>query len=110
MRCDCWAPDSFRPPGQEVRQFFQEWFASEESKTLVYIGRDYDAEPYYWEAVWPTAPAAEQIEVMRAGPGSSEHDQARLDMPAAETIEWFTMRRDCPRRKATQLEGRWSAG
>ena len=113
QRCDVivWAPDDFDPPGPEVQQFFQQWLASQESKTLVYIGRDYDAEPHYWEAVLPTAPAAERIEVMRRrAQAAAQHDLARLIMPVDETIEWFTMRRDYPRREATQLQGSWSAG
>ena len=106
-----WAPDDFGPPGDEVRQFFEQWFASREPKTLVYIGRDYNAAPYYWEAVLPSAPAAERIEVMRRrARAAAQHDADRLDMPADETIEWFTMRRDHPRRRATQLDGSWSAG
>ena len=106
-----WAPDDFGPPGDEVRQFFEQWFASQEPKTLVYIGRDYDAAPYYWESVLPSAPAAERIEVMRRrARAAAQHDADRLDMPADETIEWFTMRRDHPRRRATQLHGSWSAG
>jgi hypothetical protein len=106
-----WAPDDFGPPGDEARQFFDQWFASREPKTLVYIGRDYSAAPYYWESVLPSAPTAERIEVMRRqARAASQHDADRLDMPADETTEWFTMRRDYPRRRATQLHGSWSTG
>lgn len=112
-RCDVivWAPDDFRPPAAEAREFFEVWFASQERKTLVFIGRDYDAAPFYWEAVSASAPVAARVELMRRrARATAEHDTRRLDMPAEETIEWFTARRDHPRRKATRLDGPWSAG
>ena len=106
-----WRADDFGPPDDEVRQFFEQWFASREPKTLVYIGRDYNAAPYYWESVLPSAPTAERIEVMRRkARAAAQHDTDRLAMPADETIEWFTMRRDHPRREPTQLHGSWSTG
>ena len=47
-RCDVivWVPDSFAPPSSDVREFFEKWLTSEEPKTLVYIGRDYDNYAY----------------------------------------------------------------
>ncbi len=112
-RCDVvvWAPDDFRPPDADVRQFFEEWFASDRPKTLVYIGRDYDAAPDYWEAVLASAPASERVALMRRRAlAIADHEARRLDMPADATIEWFTMQRDRPPRKAEQLGGPWSAG
>ncbi|NLX53587.1 MAG: hypothetical protein GXY58_00560 [Planctomycetaceae bacterium] len=113
QQCDVivWAPDDFGPPGTEVQQYFEQWLRSPTRKTLVYIGRDYNAEPHYWQAVSAGAPAAERIEIMRRlARATAQHEQDRLAMPAEATIEWFTVRRDCPRQQATHLQGPWSAG
>ena len=78
-----WAPDDFRPPGSRGAAVLRAsgWRLGKR-KTLVYIGRDYDAAPYYWEAVLPAAPAAERLEVMRRqARAAAQHDGPRLDMP-----------------------------
>lgn len=113
QRCDVivWAPDDFRVPDKETREFFEKWLASRERKTLVYIGRDYDAALAYWDDVLPSAPAAERLELMRRrAEAAADYDVRRLDMPVQETIEWFTVRRDRPRRQVTKLWGPWSVG
>jgi hypothetical protein len=46
----------------------------------------------------------------RRARAAAQHDLERLDMPVDETTEWFTMRRDYPRQRATRLHGSWSAG
>ncbi|MHB8861137.1 MAG: DUF4350 domain-containing protein [Pirellulaceae bacterium] len=106
-----WAPDDFGLPDPEVVEFFEKWLASSEGKTLVYIGRDYDAAPHYWGSVMASAPAEQQIELRRRrARAAAEHDARRLSMPSDDSLEWFTMRRDAPRRLATELTGRWSEG
>jgi hypothetical protein len=113
QRCDVivWAPDDFGVPDKETREFFEQWFASKERKTLVYIGRDYDAALAYWDDVLPSAPPADRLELMRRrAEAAADYDVRRLDMPEQATPEWFTVRRDRPRRQATKLKGPWSVG
>ena len=38
-----WAPDAFGDPGKEQREWLENWLSAEDGRTLVYIGRDYDA-------------------------------------------------------------------
>lgn len=44
-----WFPDDFDPPAEPVRRWFEDWLGSGYNRTLVYVGRDYDAEPLYWQ-------------------------------------------------------------
>ncbi|MEE8452544.1 MAG: DUF4350 domain-containing protein [Thermoguttaceae bacterium] len=50
-RADCivWFPNDFDPPDQEVREWLQDWLYAKPNRTLIYVGRDFDAEPWYWE-------------------------------------------------------------
>ena len=65
-RADCivWFPDDFEPPSKEVRKWLEDWLTAKPDRTLIYVGRDFDAAPWYWEHVLPDAPA-EQQELVR---------------------------------------------
>jgi hypothetical protein len=105
-----WAPDDFSMPREDVRAMLQQWLAAESGRTLVYVGRDYDAACDYWRAMIERAPASQTFEVMRrAAAARAAHSRARLDMPADECSPWFTMRRDFPGRHLKKLGGPWSA-
>lgn len=44
-----WFPDDFDPPSQEVRDWLDEWLDGGFNRTLIYVARDFDAAPGYWE-------------------------------------------------------------
>ena len=52
-RADCivWIPDDFEVPDVEVVDWFEEWLENEPGRTLIYVGRDFDAAVQYWEQV-----------------------------------------------------------
>ena len=58
-----WVPDDFDPPSDEVRDWLEKWLSEGSGRTLIYVGRDFDAAPWYWEKVAPEAPAALQPEI-----------------------------------------------
>jgi hypothetical protein len=104
-----WAPDNYGPPPSEQREFLETWLEEETNRTLVFIGRDFDASSRYWEQILPTAPADQQIEIRRRlAQAQSAHQTRRLEMPSELCVEWFTMRRDGPRRRITRFAGAWS--
>jgi hypothetical protein len=106
-----WAPDDFGLPKSEAVEFFEEWLVSADGKTLVYIGRDYDAAAPYWDSVMSSAPAEQRAELRRRrARAAAQHDAQRLKMPADASLEWFTMRRDEPRNVTEELVGPWSQG
>ncbi|MCH8150377.1 MAG: hypothetical protein IH987_20765, partial [Planctomycetes bacterium] len=65
----------------------------DDGRTLIYVGRDYDAAPAYWAQVAPTAPAAKRTEVgVRAQKARASFTSDRVALPAKpEDWGWFTM-------------------
>ncbi len=46
-----WFPDDYAAPSKEVCEWLNDWLAAGESRTLVYVGRGFDAAPKYWCAM-----------------------------------------------------------
>ena len=42
------SPDDFQPPSPDVAVWFESWLATRPHRTLIYVGRDFDAAPWYW--------------------------------------------------------------
>jgi hypothetical protein len=107
-----WAPDDFDPPSDEARAWFDDWFKSGPGKTLIYIGRDYDAAPAYWRAIQAGAPASQLPEIKRRLGGAIRKYLARRQMlPAAAQAEWFTVQGSRRHRRVRTLTaGPWRAG
>lgn len=55
-QCIVWFPDDLDGPTKEVRRWFADWLAAKPGRTLIYVGRDFDAWPFYWEKVGKPAP------------------------------------------------------
>jgi len=113
-----WAPDDFQPPGDDVRDFLEDWLAQGSQRTLVYIGRDFDAEVSYWAAILAAAPADQRVEVLRRlARARAAYAARRATMPDKRDFSWFTMHRD-PGSRATRKSrggeppwsGTWSQG
>jgi hypothetical protein len=111
-----WFPDDFSPPTDEQLDFLEDWLYDAPNRTLVYVGRDYDAAGAYWDYVLPETPAEQVAEVLRRrAEARARYDQARTAMPAQEDCRWFRVRGAEPvryvgRRDAgrTRLRGSWS--
>jgi hypothetical protein len=112
-RCDTlvWFPDDFEPPTAEQREWLEDWLATGPGRTLVYVGRDYDAAVAYWNTVAATAPPnlAGEIERRRAE-ARADWEARRSAMPLSEYAGWFTVARDGKPTDARQLSGPWAEG
>lgn len=105
-----WFPDDFQPPTLEQRQFLENWLDGQSGRTVIYVGRDYDAETDYWRQLQAVAPPDQVMEVTRRmATARAVHDAARARMPDAEAADWFTLWRDEPHRQVKTIEGPWSA-
>lgn len=112
-----WFPDDFKPPAEEPQKFLEEWLYRGRDKTLIYVGRDYDATIDYWQKVLPTAPPEQGVEVLRRlAQARAEHARARARTPEAKDGRWFRVRWDEPRRyvgrrqeEPAPLRGPWTA-
>jgi len=106
-----WFPDSFEPPDQQTRTWLEEWLHREPGRTLIYVGRDYDAAPEYWEKMAALVPASQQAEFERRKRLAAQRfSSARSAIPDDEDCVWFTTDTDSPRRQVTTLSGPWAEG
>jgi hypothetical protein len=114
-RADCivWFPDDFKPPSSEARRWLENWLTDEPGRTLIYVGRDFDAAPWYWEHVLPEAPS-EQRELVKdeLSEAKLHFTHARRVVPKSEDCEWFTLDGSKPLLKVQSLEGdpSWTEG
>ena len=104
--CIVWFPDDFQPPRKEVCQWLESWLTDKPDRTLIYVGRDFDAEPWYWEHVLPDAPP-EQQEFVRKRLSAARRDLAivRQHDDKSKECDWFTIDASQPMRKVQSLEG-----
>jgi hypothetical protein len=106
-----WVPNDFEPPTKEQREFLEDWLADGEGRTVVYVGRDFDAANAYWDRILPQAPPEQADEVLlRRAEARAGHEAARSKMPASQFARWFTARRDQPPRKVEKFSGDWAQG
>lgn len=105
--CIVWAPDDFKPPSPTVRQWFDAWWRKSEGRTLIYIGRDFDAAPGYWRSVLAAAPTKKKVAEMQRRLTRDENDflSGRSAMPQDEDCEWFVARGKRKHRQVQILSG-----
>ena len=108
-----WIPDSFEPPDKKQREFLESWLAQGRGRTLIYVGRDYDAAGEYYQKIAPLLKPSEAVTFKRfEAEAKADYDSRRWEMPQDEYARWFTMRRDGTRHVAKKLQGQedWVAG
>ncbi len=109
-----WFPNDFDVPTVEQRKELEQWLsdgrANNERRTLIYVGRDYDAATAYWSKVLPDAPENQKDEIKhKLADAKSKYAEARERMPKDAYARWFVTREAKPR-KVTKLEGDWAEG
>ncbi len=114
QRADCivWFPDDFRPPNEDVCHWLDEWLSERPPRTLIYVGRDFDAAGWYWEKVLAGAAPGQARQI------SSRADVARRAFQGArrssisgtEECPWFVVDAEDRPRGENVLQGPWSAG
>jgi len=107
-RADCivWFPDDFTPPSKEVRKWLEHWLKEEPNRTLICVGRDFDAAPWYWKHVLPDAPQ-EQRALVQAELSSAEDyfSFKRRYLPKSDDCKWFAIDKSPPLRQVKTLKG-----
>jgi hypothetical protein len=107
-----WFPDDFQPPNQQAVSWLENWLAARAGRTVIYVGRDYDAAPAYWREIQPLPPLeqAPQVQAKRLV-AEQEFDSARNAAVDGASCNWFTLQKIAkPPRRVTTLTGPWSAG
>lgn len=107
-----WAPDDFEPPSAEHREYLENWLTEGIGRTVVYIGRDYDATPDYWRQALPHAPPELAAEYhRRLAKAIADWNSERLRAPAKDSFAgWFKLVAGGAKRKVTTLDGPWADG
>ena len=112
--CIVWFPDDYDPPQRDVQHWLERWLKAKPNRTLVYVGRHFDAEAWYWENVGTTAlPAEELAEVVRRRKEARrDHALILKSSSASASHDWFDVDGKAPHRKVRTLEGhsRWLEG
>jgi hypothetical protein len=106
-----WFPDEFAPPDEMTIGWFERWLRAGPNRTLVYVGRDFDAERNYWLIAGPLAPKDQQNEFGRKRTAAGlRFRQERAAIPADAHCEWFRLDTKPEERQAKALAGPWSNG
>lgn len=106
-----WIPDSFEAPDKKQREFLEGWLAQGRGRTLIYVGRDYDAAGEYYQKITTLLASEQQTTVKRfEAEAKADYDNRRWEMPQDQYARWFTTRRDGTRHVAKNLQGDWAAG
>jgi hypothetical protein len=93
-RADCivWFPDDFELPRPKVRQWLENWLDNASDRTLIYVGRDFDAAPWYWRHVLPDAPKQQQQLVReRLAEAQAHYTAGRERLPQSDACGWFAV-------------------
>jgi hypothetical protein len=105
-----WFPDDYAAPTSEVCQWFEEWLYAAPGRTLVFVGRDFDAAPRYWQEMLPRV-AGDQKRAYEMRQLESRLRSRRSGELKSEDLacEWFRYE---PRAAAAlpELAGPWSDG
>jgi hypothetical protein len=105
-----WFPDSYRVPAEDARDWLDRWLWSEPGRTLIYVGRGYDAEPRYWQQVASQLPADVKPQAtLRRTRAESRVRAERGHLPDHDECDWFELINNDPVTEISSLEGPWAA-
>ncbi|WP_425396373.1 DUF4350 domain-containing protein [Aeoliella sp.] len=111
-----WFPDDFNAPSPEVEYWLTEWLTTDSEdggqRVLIYVGRDYDAAPDYWQHMQGKAPQGLNAEYKRRLSEARADALAQRPRPLTrtETEDWFTLDAKNKQTKVKQLTGDWAQG
>jgi hypothetical protein len=101
-----WAPDRFSAPRDEEIDYFENWLQADEGRTLVLVGRDYDAAIDYWQRVLKQASGAQRLRARQQLAQAQAAYQARRHAERDDnTCSWFAWDFDVLPERLTSVEG-----
>ncbi len=108
-RADCiiWFPDDYEPPDREVQRWLERWLKAKPNRTLIYVGRHYDAVAWYWENVGSSSLPVEELSEIGRRRKKARRDFGQTIKPLAKSTdhEWFVFDGQHQHRTITTLEG-----
>lgn len=113
-RTDCivWFPDDFAGPTQAVRDRLGTWLLYGENRLLIYVGRDFDAAPLYFEKILPTVEPEQRQRYEAIRDSLAEMHTMRRQTVENGDCGWFELEESAPNRVLGPLSGRreWLEG
>jgi len=112
-QCIVWFPDDFQPPSEDVCEWLEDWLLAAPGRTLIYVGRDFDAAVAYWRTIRPGAPADQQAEVRRRlSAAKGDFRNRRGQLANSDDCRWFSIEGRYRPRTVRSLQGepRWLEG
>jgi hypothetical protein len=104
-----WTPDTVTPPSLANRDTIEQWLSSKSGRTLVYIGRDFDASIDYWEHVVEQLPAGKKSRALREQM-LSRVKSMECDLGGVHFARWFVVDCTSARSRVQGLRGEWAEG
>src|SRR5690606_10531483 len=103
-----WFPDKFACPEEETVRWLDDW-VEQGGRTLIFVGRDYDATEDYWDKVKASYSPAQRQQVQSRIRAQSPFTQFMRDVDDTKECMWFSIESQ-PQESITQLNGPWSEG
>lgn len=102
--------NTFHPPAKEARDWLEAWLGAKAGRTVVYFGRDFDAEIFYRQRTLADVPAAQrhraEVELAMARTTLDTLWQGEIDEDAF--CRWFHIKLHEPRVEIRDFVGPWS--
>ena len=101
---------SFHPPAKEARDWLEQWLSEERGRTVVYFGRDFDADIYYRERTLEQVPSSERPRAaFELALARAELDALLLGGVNEDVFcRWFNLKIRRPRVNELDFTGDWS--
>jgi len=127
-----WFPDDFAAPTEEVCNWFDDWLAEYPGRTAVFVGRDFNAAPHYWQVMLEyqrkksaAGDAKKQPLDTKVRTAKADHEKPGKDSPdktspettsqaanlkdEQKSCEWFSYKPE-PLVPVKSLDGPWARG
>lgn len=109
-----WFPDDFYPPTMEQRIALDRWLLNGVERTLVYVGRDFDAVTAYWKSVLPDVKAEQWEDASNRMARSKAFYESKRQQAMGESkyARWYTVKGDLPPATVEKLssDAGWDQG
>ncbi|MFO1063365.1 MAG: hypothetical protein U0892_05810 [Pirellulales bacterium] len=98
------------PPGIGARDWLEEWLAGGKNRTVIYFGRDFDAEEFYRENTLRNASDEDRgvleldLALLQSKNASERNQEASKDT----FCRWFYLRSNVVRKDVKQFSGPWA--
>ena len=100
---------TYNPPGKTARRWLEDWLAAGNGRTVIYFGRDFNADVYYREQTLAQVPIEEQprAEQLRALAVASDLGERIREIPESTFCDWFFIDVDQTTQYFKKFGGDW---